>query len=235
MLDTRPSSDRNRLYVKTNKGETAQKIGRPRQFSNEDVFLAVARVITERGYSALTLPAVAQEMGVTGPALGRRFGSRQSLLLRWLEWAFAMVPAWTATEEKAESSPLQRLRVYLLSPFGTMTETLGWLTNYGNFLAFYVEARSNPEFARMIRAATEARVDHVQSLLEEAAGAGELAVVESGALAMTLLDAVNGAHIAMVLWGPERADATDVRARIDNALDVVLAPLVCVAAANGHR
>jgi AcrR family transcriptional regulator len=222
------------LYVKTNKVETAQKIGRPRQFSNEDVFLAVARVITERGYSALTLPAVAREMGVTGPALGRRFGSRQSLLLRWLEWAFSMVPAWTATEEATEASPLQRLRLYLLSPFGTMTETLGWLTNYGNFLAFYVEARANPEFARMIRAATEARIDHVRGLLEEAAGAGELAVGNTDALATTLLDAVNGAHIAMVLWGPERPAAADVRARIDNALDVVLAPRINAGTANGQ-
>jgi hypothetical protein len=118
------------------------------------------------------------------------------------------------------------LRVYLLSPFGMMTETLGWLTNYGNFLAFYVEARANPAFAHLIRTATEARIAHVKRLLDEASSLGEIRVADAGALAMALLDAVNGAHIAMVLWGPERPSATDVRARIDNALEAVLAPLM---------
>ncbi|MGI9602275.1 MAG: TetR/AcrR family transcriptional regulator [Acidimicrobiales bacterium] len=55
--------------------------GRPRLVSDEQVFAALAEAITEHGPHRWTLPDVADRVGLTGPALGYRFGNKRGLLL----------------------------------------------------------------------------------------------------------------------------------------------------------
>jgi AcrR family transcriptional regulator len=55
-------------------------MARPRQITDEQIIEATRAAIVEQG-SQVPLDAVAQKLGVTAPALLKRFGSRQQLLL----------------------------------------------------------------------------------------------------------------------------------------------------------
>lgn len=55
--------------------------GRPRQVTDQQVFDALAEAITEHGPHRWTLPDVAGRVGLTGPALGYRFGNKRGLLV----------------------------------------------------------------------------------------------------------------------------------------------------------
>ncbi|MFO0727788.1 MAG: TetR/AcrR family transcriptional regulator [Myxococcota bacterium] len=58
-------------------------MGRPRQVTDEQILTATRQVVLERG-PQVSLDAVAQELGVTSPALLKRFGNRQTLLVEAL-------------------------------------------------------------------------------------------------------------------------------------------------------
>jgi AcrR family transcriptional regulator len=58
-------------------------MSRPRRVSDDDIFLAVRRAVVEQG-PRVSLDVVAERLGVTAPALFRRFGSRNDLLIRAL-------------------------------------------------------------------------------------------------------------------------------------------------------
>jgi len=58
-------------------------MARPRLISDEQILTTMRACVLERG-AQVSLDAVAEELGVTGPALLKRFGSRQELMLRAL-------------------------------------------------------------------------------------------------------------------------------------------------------
>src|SRR5687767_10768486 len=97
--------------------EAAQReIGRPRVFSDDDVFAATARAVARLGYASLTVEAVAAEVGCTGPALIRRFGSKRGLLRAYLERANAVSLARFRRVRQAHASPLEALRARFRIP-----------------------------------------------------------------------------------------------------------------------
>jgi len=54
--------------------------GRPQQVTDDQIFDALAQAITEDGPTNFTMNKIAARLGVTGPALGYRFGSKHGLL-----------------------------------------------------------------------------------------------------------------------------------------------------------
>ena len=58
-------------------------MSRPRRVSDDEIFSAVRRAVVEQGPS-VSLDVVADSLGVTAPALFRRFGNRKDLLIRAL-------------------------------------------------------------------------------------------------------------------------------------------------------
>lgn len=58
-------------------------MSRPRRVSDEEVFLAVRQAVLEQG-PHVSLDVVAERLGVTAPALFRRFGCRTEILLQAL-------------------------------------------------------------------------------------------------------------------------------------------------------
>jgi AcrR family transcriptional regulator len=58
-------------------------MARPRQVSDEEVFAAVREAVLQQG-PQVSLDVVAERIGVTAPALFRRFGSRHEILLQSL-------------------------------------------------------------------------------------------------------------------------------------------------------
>jgi AcrR family transcriptional regulator len=56
-------------------------VGRPREVGDDQIFAALATVITEDGPNGVTLNKVASRLKITGPALGYRFKNKRGLLL----------------------------------------------------------------------------------------------------------------------------------------------------------
>jgi AcrR family transcriptional regulator len=71
-------------------------MARPQQISNQQILSTTKRCVLERG-AQVPLDYVAKQLGVTGPALLKRFQSRQELLLQAL---LPSVPDWFATLEE---------------------------------------------------------------------------------------------------------------------------------------
>lgn len=67
-------------------------MARPRQITDEQILATTRRRVLEQGPS-VSLDAVAAELGVTGPAILKRFGSRKALMLAALT---PPEPEWVA-------------------------------------------------------------------------------------------------------------------------------------------
>ena len=82
---------------------------RPRQVSDDDVFAAFDDAIAVHGPNGVTLALVAQRLGVTAPALMRRFGSKQGLFAAFMQHQLAAQPAMLCTLVDAHADPLHAL------------------------------------------------------------------------------------------------------------------------------
>jgi len=92
----------------TPSGDSGASAGRPRQVTDQQVFEALAQAITEHGPTNWTLDDVGARLGITGPALGYRFGNKRGLLVAFA----AHQPAATAArfdEAAASKAPLQAI------------------------------------------------------------------------------------------------------------------------------
>lgn len=58
-------------------------MARPRQISDEQILTTMCSCVLSHG-PQVSLDLVAKELGVTGPALLKRFGTREELMLRAL-------------------------------------------------------------------------------------------------------------------------------------------------------
>ena len=85
-------------------------VGRPRVFSDDAIFRATNALIERTGYDSLTLEAIATEVGCTRQALVRRFGSKQALLLAFLDRLLVVRAADYRIVETDAPSPLAALR-----------------------------------------------------------------------------------------------------------------------------
>ena len=91
-------------------------MARPRQISDEDIFAAVRRAVGETG-SRLSLDLVAERLGVTPPALFKRFGSKNALLLAALRPG--RPPFLEALADGPDDRPLPEQLVWLFETMGT--------------------------------------------------------------------------------------------------------------------
>jgi AcrR family transcriptional regulator len=79
-------------------------MARPRQVSDEDILGAVRAAVVEQG-PHVSLDVVAERLGVTGPALLRRFGSRHDLLLAALR-PEPIPPVLASIEQGPDERPI---------------------------------------------------------------------------------------------------------------------------------
>jgi AcrR family transcriptional regulator len=79
---------------------------RPRLVSDVDVFAAFDASIAANGPNGVTLALVAQRLGVTAPALVRRFGSKQGLFAAFMQHKLAEQPVMLRSLLAQHSSPL---------------------------------------------------------------------------------------------------------------------------------
>lgn len=202
----------------TSKTVVRKDFGRPRIFSDDDIFRATTRATRRLGYNRLTINAVAEEAGCSGPALMKRFGTKRELLRAFLEWTTARSREHFRTARSTYASPLDALRFRLL--YGVRDSVVWSDDDDLPDLQFYVEGRTDPEFRHFIDVEEQDWEAEITSLIDQAIATGELSPCNSGDLAHTLLAGLAG---ATVIWSPEsnRSLADDITL----VLDMILTPL----------
>jgi AcrR family transcriptional regulator len=194
-------------------------IGRPRAFTDDQVFLATAHALAQLGYGRLTLAAVAAEVGCTRQALVRRFGSKHALIHAYLEWVIAGTPEVYRAIRAAHTSPLAALRARFLLPVEARPHEVADPAGHGNILAFFVGARDDPDYRTLLAHLMTVYQQEVTHLLTEAHHTHELTPCDPATLAHTLIAATTG---ELLLWAANPTDSPVTR--IAHIFDAVMAP-----------
>jgi len=177
------------------------------------VFAAVAAVVSAVGPGGLTLAAVGARVGLSGPALAQRFGSKHGLLLAFAAGAPAAVDrAFAPPAGTHPKRPLLQLSAglrRLVAPITTPTEL-------ANHLALLHLDLVDDELRVHAVAHHRALCRHLERLLAAAVDAGELTEAPP---VRVVAAAANG---AMVTWAIDGRGALGTW--VVRAVDDVLAP-----------
>lgn len=145
--------------------------GRPRSVTDDEIFQAVAAVVSDVGPKGLTLAAVAQRAGLTAPALTQRFGSKRGLLLAFATREASNVARVFADARAAHPDPLTALVTTLAGlPSGITTPE-----SLANNLAFLQLDLTDPELRTHAVAQSRALRAEIAALITEAVQSGLLA------------------------------------------------------------
>ena len=190
--------------------------GRPRQFSDEEAFRGTAQAVSRLGYRGLTMNAVAKVVGCTGPALIHRFGSKQGLLLVYLDWSIERSNLLFEKSRREYESPLDALISRFADPAHRHNADDA---GHSAHVVFFVEGRIDPAFVPEMRRYTSSIVRGIESLLDDAVARGELERCHPADLSQLVLAAVVGASL---MWteGSERPLSESV----GRLIEAVLAP-----------
>lgn len=188
------------------------RAGRPRDPGLDAALLtATARLIAERGYSAVTLQAVADEASTSRPALYRRFSDRAELVLSVLIERFGLQPGAADLDGiEAEMLAIQRHQVALFNDPVLRNAMPGLLE----------ELSRSRDFARRFHERfLEPRRVSTASILDRAVARGEIA---AGTDPEWICDLITGPMLMRALiptLGP--IDESLVQLTVRAALDAV--------------
>ncbi len=99
---------------------------RARERREEEILTAASRLLGERGYAAVSMDEIAEEVGISKPTLYQHFKGKDELIMR------AMIRSMEQMEEQilaAEGTPLERLGSLLRSMLTTQTSSDGILAS----------------------------------------------------------------------------------------------------------
>jgi AcrR family transcriptional regulator len=208
--------------IPTNKPFAGQG-GRPRTFQDEDIFRATTRVLGDRGYAGCSMEAVANELGCSAQAIGRRFGSKRGLVRAYLDWALALIAERYRTYGRDYASPLEALRARCLIPAEERPEEISDpidLTRRANMATFWAAVRSDPELREAAMRSTRDSEEEAARLLAQARAAGELVECDPVELGRTLTAAWVG---TTTLWAGDGPEGTLVE-RLGAVFDTIIGP-----------
>jgi AcrR family transcriptional regulator len=197
--------------------------GRPRTFHDEAIFQATTKVIAELGYARCSMEAVASDLGCSGQALTRRFGSKRGLIEVYLDWVLERSAEWFRSSRRDHHSPLEALRARCEIPAEDRPEEIGDpvdANHRANTATFWAAVRCDPVLREKAQASVRATEREIVETLDEAIVAGELEACDTLALGRTLLAAWVGAN---QLWSGTEPSETLVE-RLMNVFDQVIDP-----------
>jgi len=188
---------------------------RPRTVSNDDIFIALQRVMSRLGPARLTLAAVAREAGLSAATLVQRFGSKRGLMLAL--WAAVVGGTDDCFDglRGTNASPLAAaLDGALMMARGTQSAE-----ELANSLAFLQMDVSDPEYHPHMLVLSQRTEAGYQRLLDEAVAAGELVPCDTARLARALNAMAGG---SLISWAVFREGSAESWVRKD--LDTLIAP-----------
>ena len=189
---------------------------RRRKVSDDDIFNAAQRAMTQHGPHELTLAHIAAEAGVTPGLLVQRFGSKRTLLLILSERFAGSAPAVFERLKATHREPLATLRAYAKC-MADLASTPDALSR--NLAYLHVDLTDEAFRAHLLKNARETRKE-IESLLRAAVIAGKLRKdVEPRRLARTIETTIGG---SLTSWACYREGSAT--AWIGQNLDAVLQP-----------
>jgi AcrR family transcriptional regulator len=211
-----------------------RKVGRPRAFEDADVFDAIRLVLIRDGFYELTLSAVANQLGVSTPALARRFGDKHEMFEAYLDYSDAKIAGYLEQLKDEFDSPLDSLRARWRIPVRNTPDEYEGRDGVAAWVEFLLCVRTDPSYGAMLETRTRAWEDGVTERLEAAYHAGEIGEVDFAMLAHVLCSAMTG---AMLFWFEHRRG--DLWKEIAAIFDFVIGPYRTIscqtATANGQR
>lgn len=191
---------------------------RPRRVQDDTVLDAAAQLMRDVGPVGFTVDEVARRVGVSGPALLQRFGSKRALLLAVNEREVRQTHARVMQAPAEGESPLRAIWTMLESAVNGVAPTADALANAYAFL--HVDL-ADAHRRSMIMAQVHSIRAGLRQLVDAAIAAGEVERVSADTLADLLESVYNG---ALVGWVIDRDGAAwpYVRAR----LDALMAPFL---------
>ena len=189
---------------------------RRRKVSDDEVFEAAQRAMTQRGPHELTLAHIAAEAGVTPGLLVQRFGSKRQLLLTLSERFGASAPAVFERLRAAHRKPLAALRAYA----ACMADLASTPDALARNLAYLQIDLTDDAFRTHLLANARATRREIEALLRSAVRQGELRNdVSPPRLARTIEAVIGGSMMSWACYREGRAAAW-----IRQDLDAVLEP-----------
>lgn len=202
-------------------GDSGQRIGRPRVFSDEEAFAATAEAIKKHGYKSLTMGDIAKELRCSPPALMSRFGSKYGLLRAYQAWGNEVTRQRFSTAREQTSTPLEALRFRVHGFRDEGLHEVGELDNQINILGFHVMSWTDPELHDLEAARRTMFLEEITKLIEESVASGELEGCDPESLGRAIVAAIAGATLQ---WIPE--PEKDPRNHLLNVVNEILKPYV---------
>lgn len=196
-------------------------VGRPRRFSNEDIFAATTRAIAELGYRELSLSAIASRVGCAKGTLIQRFQSREGLIRAYLTWHAERTSEEVQHLLASSNDPLTTLHHLLTIHATSQVHGFGEGASHTPYLLFFAEGRGLPGVREAIDAHALRLEQDVALLLGKASDQGHIRPHATGELAHLVLAAVSG---AMLLWSP--AAPRTLGEELERVMRCALAPYV---------
>lgn len=190
-------------------------IGRPRKVTDEEVFRAVADVVTDEGPAGLTFGAVAERVGLTGPALAQRFGSKRGLLI-----AFARAGRVQPIFEQAENDSDGPVAA-IIAALTSMSSGITTRQELANNLAFLHMDLTDDELGQPTVDQARSIRRHIASLIGSAMDQGSIRGVDAEELADTVYTTYNGALISWAIDG-----RGDLSTWLTERIERVIAPYI---------
>lgn len=174
-------------------------MSRPRLVSDHDVFAAFDAAIAEHGPNGVTLGLVAQRLGVTAPALMRRFGSKQGLFAAFMQQQLAAQPEMLRALVDAHADPMHAL---LALSGHTRPYSMKRAAYLRHLASFFLQLADDPALVPVIARWFEGERRWMAERLADALGAGALRPdTPVSDLARTLQAALHGARFQWATGG----------------------------------
>ncbi len=161
-----------------------------------EVLRAAARTFSIRGFHLATLDDVAEELGVTKPALYYYARSKDELLMACIQMALEVLGAALDKSAAPQSGPVERLRRF----FTVYAETI--CEDFGRCLILTEPRDLSPASRKINITARRALSQGVRDIVREGIEAGVIRPCDDLALVSALFDAFNGLTKWLNLKGP---------------------------------
>jgi len=191
---------------------------RPQKVTDDEIYAAAQRAMSQVGPGELTLAHIAGEAGITAGLLVQRFGSKRDLLLKLSEQFSGGASEMFAELRRGRRSPLATLRAYSDCMAHMAASPAAFARNF----AYLQIDLTDPDFRRhLVKHARAARLE-LQKLIKDAIDAKELSPdTNPRQLARTVEAMVNG---SMLSWAIYQEGAAAKWMRHD--LDAILKPYI---------
>lgn len=197
-----------------------RSVGRPRSFSDEDVFRATTGLLLSGGLANATLKHVASRVGFSYQAVAQRFTSKEGLLRGYFDWMLEVVRDDAERIVAEQASNVERLRRLLTLPIDPRIFDTEVFEQEASWTLISLELRRDATLAPIIADALGVYVESLADVVREGQATGELGPGNPSEIAEFVMVAGTGAAMQWLL-SPHREP---LLAKMERCIDLAIKP-----------